>query len=57
MNRVNRLDALYFDDDEILHHKIHAIAEFDLFAVVDGRKANLTGNLETALVSSCSRHA
>ena len=46
MDRMNRLDALYLDDNEALDDQINPVTEFNLLSVEDDGQADLAGHLE-----------
>jgi len=47
MNRMDRADALDFDDNQLLDDQIDAVSELDLFSVEDHRKTDLAGDLKS----------
>ena len=50
MHRMNRFNTLHFNDHHTFDHKVDAISQFDFFAVINDRQANLTRNRKPALL-------
>ena len=49
MNRMNCIDALHFDNDQILDDQIDPVPKFNFLSVENDRKADLAGHFKAAL--------
>ncbi len=49
MDGMNGVNALHFDDDQLLDDQIDPVPQFDLFSVENYGQTNLAGHFESAL--------
>ena len=48
MHGMNRFNAFHLDDDDILDYQVDPIAQFDFFAIIDDRQADLASDVKSA---------